>query len=228
MTKRILIILAVILTVLILIEIMSLLRLGSSLAGYARFWKQRSALQGEFVYVALGDSTAQSIGASEPLHGYVGILAKKIETKIGKKVRIVNLSVSGATVQDLIDKQLPELKNYQPDLITVGIGANDVARNNMDDFPAHYDSLAKSLPKNTFVTNMPYFGGRLRRNAEAIKASEIIKSDAERYQLKLVNLQDPLRAQNSILNYASDLFHPSNRAYRIWADAFWQKIEPTL
>lgn len=228
MIKRVLIGLLVLFAVIVVFELASLLRLKNSLNAFSSFWRQRAALEGDFVYVALGDSSAQGIGASAPLKGYVGLVAERIETKTGRKVRIVNLSVSGADVNDVTEKQLPQLKNYKADLITVTIGGNDVARNKLHDFERDYAALAGALPDGSFAANIPYFGGRIRRNAEAIRASEIIAGLSSKHGLRLVDLQTPLREQNSVLNYASDLFHPSDRAYRLWADAFWKEIEPSL
>lgn len=228
MFRRVLIGLAVFIAIVAIVEIASLLRLKNSLAAYAGFWRQKAALSGDFMYVALGDSSAQGIGASAPLKGYVGHVAERIEAKTGRTVRVVNLSVSGADVRDVTEKQLPQLKNYKADLITVSIGGNDVARNKLDTFERDYAALAAALPKGTFVANIPYFDGRIRNNAQAIKASGIIASLGSKHGLKIVDLQTPLREQNSALNYASDLFHPSDRAYRIWADAYWKEIEPSL
>lgn len=205
-------------------ETASLIRLKNSIDIYGRFWKQKANLGGDYIYVALGDSSAQGIGASQPMNGYVGLLAGDIEQKTGKKVQIINLSVSGAKISDVIDHQIPQLNKYKPDLITISIGGNDVANNLLDGFGARFDILASKLPRGTLVANVPYFGGRIRKNSDAIKANEIIRNSVEKYHLVLVDLQSPLREQNSALNYSSDLFHPSDRAYRIWETAFWKSI----
>lgn len=144
-------------------------------------------------------------------------------------MHVVNISVSGAKIQDVITKQLPELKNYRPDLVTIDIGANDVAGNyNSQIFQKQYDALAAALPKGTVVGNMPYFGGRIRHNSQAINANQYIAAAAQQHDLRVADLQTITHQRNSILDYAADYFHPSNRGYRNWADAYWQVIEPTL
>ena len=228
MLKRILIILAVVVLALVLIEVVNLYRLKTSIGRYASYWKGQTTKNGEFTYVALGDSAAQGVGASSPQNGYVGLLGKQIANTTGKSVRIVNLSVSGAEVEDVIDKQLPQLKNYKPDLITVEIGSNNVTHWNESAFAAQYNTLAAALPRGTVVANIPYFGGRSHQNDEAVAASKIIAAAAARYHLKLVDLQSYTAQYQSWLNYSWDFFHPSNRGYRIWDAAFWPIVKSAL
>lgn len=228
MQKRILLSLAAIIICLVLVEIVNLLELKANIGRYTNYWRAQTTANGNFTYVALGDSAAQGLGASKPELGYVGLLAKQIAQATGKRVRIVNLSVSGAQIEDVINKQLPELKNYKPDLLTVEIGANNVTHWNPTLFTKQYNQLAQALPPGTIISNIPYFGGRIRRNTQAIVASQIIAQAADTYHLKLVDLQSYTREHQSIRNYSWDLFHPSNRGYRNWDAAFWQVIEPTL
>ncbi len=226
--KPILIAIAGFIVLAAIIEVGLLLRLRSNLTSYATYWNERAKVDGELTYVALGDSAAQGIGASRAEYGYVGIVADRIQHKTGKTVRVINLSVSGATVASVIEKQLPELKKYQADVITIEIGANNVQKLNETTFAEEYDDLAKALPPKTFVATMPYFGGRARENDNALAASLIVRQAAERYSLPLAELQALTKDQQSFRNYSWDFFHPSNKGYRIWADAFWQAIEPTL
>ena len=144
-------------------------------------------------------------------------------------MRIVNLSVSGAKIQDVINKQLPELKNYKPNLVTIDIGGNDVAgKYNSATFQAEYDKLAAALPRGTVVGNLPYFGGRIRHNAQALNANTFISAAAQKYGLGVADLQTITRAHDSLSDYAADYFHPSDRGYQNWAAAYWAVIKPTL
>ena len=60
-------------------------------------------------YVAIGDSAAQGIGASRPDRSYVGVLADDIHAATGRSVRVINLSISGATVDvaTLLERHRP-------------------------------------------------------------------------------------------------------------------------
>jgi len=226
--KRILLVIAAVVLCLALIEVVNLLELKANIGRYADYWRSQATASGNFTYVVLGDSAAQGLGASKPQLGYVGLLAKQIAQTTGKQVRVVNLSVSGAQTEDVINKQLPELKNYKPDLLTVEIGANNVTHWDSALFSKQYNQLAQALPAGTIVANVPYFGGRIRLNTQALAASEIIAQAAATYQLKLVDLQAYTHTRQSIRNYSWDLFHPSNQGYKNWDAAFWQVIQPTL
>jgi acyl-CoA thioesterase-1 len=229
MNKKILVALGLLVLFLFSIEIIKLLQLKGSVSRYAEYWKQQANNQGEFTYVALGDSAAQGIGASKPELGYVGLLARQIQQQTGKTVRVVNLSVTGARINDLVQNQLPQLKIYKPDLTTVEIGSNDVANNyNSQKFQQQYNQMASLLPAGTIVANIPYFGGRLRLNTQAVNASKHIQETAQKHNLKLVDLQSQTRQKQSILNYAADYFHPSNRGYKNWETAFWTIIRPVI
>lgn len=229
MVKRFLLAVGLIVLLLLVFEIVGLLRLRSHLTTYAAYWHRQATEQGEFVYVALGDSAAQAIGASSPENGYVSLLAKQIGVVTGKRVRVVNLSVSGARVKDVVDKQLPELKQYRPDLVTVECGGNDVLHFNEASYRADYTKLVDGLPQGIFVANVPYFGGRKSgADATALLASQIATEKINRAGLNLVDLQTYTRTRNSPRNYSYDFFHPSNYGYRVWYAAFWDAIRPTL
>ncbi len=227
MVKNVAVAIGIIVLVLASVEVIRLLQLRASVASYAKYWRQYPD-QGTFIYVALGDSATQGIGASKPELGYVGLLAQHIQQATGKTMRIVNLSVSGAKIQDVLEKQVPQLAQYKPNLITVEVGTNDVTSYDAAKFQSQYDKLAAVLPPGSVVVNIPYFGGLIRANDKAVEASEFIAEAAHKYNLPLVDLQTETRAKNSIFNYAADGFHPSNRAYKIWEAAFWKTIEPLV
>ncbi len=210
-----------------LAELTALVMLKRSVSRYAKYWHSVSD-EGQFTYVVLGDSAAQAVGASSPEKGYVYLIARRVEQKTGKKVRIVNLSVSGAKVRDVLEKQIPELKNYKADLVTVEVGANDVVSGDTNSFGKTYDELTKALPKGSFVADIAYFGGRVRKNGQALSLNKYIHESVQKNDLKLVNLQQETHDRQSLRNYGADLFHPSNHGYEAWADAFWKQIEPTI
>lgn len=101
------------------------------------------AASGGALYLALGDSVAAGIGAA-PENGYVDQLGRLltgpgcVRLKAVCRIKTRNLSVSGATTQDLIDAQLPAALKLLAQrngnasaaddvrLITITIGGNDV------------------------------------------------------------------------------------------------------
>jgi acyl-CoA thioesterase I len=225
MLRKMLIGLGLFVLALVISELIGLLILRHNVGAYARYWQQQSEQPGDFTYVVLGDSIAQAIGASRPQDGYVGLVARQIEQRTGKRVRIINLSVTGAKISDLLQKQLPELSKYSPDLVTVEIGANDMRSYNSATFRAQYEQFITALPAGrSVISTMPYFGTRPGVNPHALDANRTIAKLAATYNVPMVDIYGALRAQQSPFIYAADFFHPSNRGYHVWYDAFWPAV----
>lgn len=234
--KKTMKIIGLLLLLLLIIEGVRLIQLSKQRNNYKNYWQGLIELPlpaNALVYVALGDSAAQSIGASEPRKGYVGLLAERLTQKTKRPVHIVNLSVTGARVQDVIDKQLPELQKLAlaPDtVISLAVGSNDIRSFNADNFKTSMSELLAGIPKNTIVADVPYFGGGRGNTGEknALIASRIISDLAQQNDLSFVELHEATKVHNSWRNYAADFFHPSDRAYQIWADAFWDVMERSV
>ena len=188
-----------------------------------RFWAQPQGAPGGLLYVALGDSAAQGVGASRPDRGYVGLLAERLGCTTGQPVQVVNLSSSGATIEDLLREQLPRLQQLQPDLVTVAIGGNDMFRADPVAFDACVDRLIAALPAQTVIADVPYFmHGHWERDAR--RAAATVTRVAGARGLPVVALHEALRCEGwaaMASQFAADWFHPNDRGYRVWADAFW-------
>ena len=78
---------------------------------------------GSIVYVALGDSTGAGVGAVEG--GYVARLHKRL-LEHRPESQLFNLCISGATTVDVLRRQLDQGVARKPDLVTLGIGINDI------------------------------------------------------------------------------------------------------
>lgn len=196
----------------------------------ADYWSQPRGETGGLLYVAFGDSAAQAVGASDPQHGYVNLLADRLRDSTGRPVEIVNLSRSGARIKDVLDTQLPALAalGRTPDVITVAIGGNDVRAYDRITFAREAGRLAAALPKGTYVADAPYFmHGRWERDAD--QAAGLLRQEAADEGLRPVALHAALKAQGSkamLTQFAADWFHPNDRGHRVWADAFWSEMAP--
>ncbi len=103
-----------------------LARLKGEVMTYSKYWSIPRGQNGGLVYLALGDSAAQGIGASQPDRGYVGLIADQIRMQTSRPVQVINVSKSGAKLADVIRDQLPLIAKYKADIITVDIGGNDI------------------------------------------------------------------------------------------------------
>jgi len=221
-TKVILITIAV----LVVAEFTALSWLYISVGKHKDYWANRANEKGEITYLALGDSTAQAIGASSPSRGYVGIIAKRLEQKTGKTVRVVNISVTGATMEDYLKTQAPQVKDIKADYVTIEIGANDVRSFEPQKFKDKFAQVLETLPDGTFVSNMPLFNSRPSSTNNGKLASVIVEQELQSYpNLRFVDLGKETTEKQTIFGFAPDLFHPNNISYKHWADAFWKEID---
>jgi acyl-CoA thioesterase-1 len=210
----------------VVLEIVALLWLLSTVSSYSSYWAEKSKTDGEITYLALGDSAAQGIGATSPMRGYVGLIAEDIGARTGKTVQIVNVSKTGAKMDDYLKDQAPVIETLKPDIVTIEIGANDIANFDATEFREKFKKVLETLPDGSYVSNMPLFNSRPGSTENAKQASKIIEEELRAYpKLVFVDLETETQENQSIFGFAPDLFHPNNLSYKNWANAFLKKIE---
>ncbi|MEO8902561.1 MAG: SGNH/GDSL hydrolase family protein [Polyangiaceae bacterium] len=210
-------------------------RLASHIPVNSKFWREQKKLPGELLYVAIGDSAAQGIGASRPDHSYVGVLAKHIRAELAaakdpRMLQVANLGISGATVPMAVELELPQLRRLEPDLVTVCIGANDIAVWDEERFRSGIRSIFDDLPAHSIVADLPSFYV-LPGEKRVLVANQILRAEAAARGLRVVGLHALTKRQGLwgvTTQFAGDLFHPNDRGYRIWAKAFETAIDERL
>jgi acyl-CoA thioesterase-1 len=196
--------------------------LNETLPVHSAWWRDHAKVRGEILYVAMGDSAAQGIGASRPDHSYVGLLARVIRDTTGRTVRVVNLSVSGSTVGLAVQDQLPKLAKYRPDVMTVSIGANDIAKWDPEGFERGLREIFAAVPSHALVADLPFFYFPHHERKVAV-ANDILRRLAAERGLTVVRLHRETRLRGfrrMFTHFADDWFHPNDHGYRVWAAAF--------
>jgi lysophospholipase L1-like esterase len=128
-------------------------------------------------------------------------------------------------MDDYLRTQAQVIATLKPDIVTIEIGANDIAHFNATDFRTKFKRVLKTLPDGSYVSNMPLFNSRPGSTGNAKQASVIIKEELSNYpKLTFVDLQAETEQHQSIFGFAPDLFHPNNLSYKNWANAFLKKI----
>jgi len=192
---------------------------------------------GPIVYVALGDSTGAGVGAKDG-GGYVARLFKRLEEqRPGSKLS--NLCVSGATTTDLIRDQLQHGVALDPDLVTIGIGINDIGHGlTLDQFAKNFDEILSTLKQKTHativVTNIPDISTAPRiptsmRSQYQQQIAEFCKRLEEignQYGVTIFDINTITKRElpSHPEYFSSDGFHPSDAGYELWASQMW----PTL
>lgn len=187
------------------------------------YWRERGRVApGSVLYVAIGDSAALGIGATTPQDGYVGLLADAIADRTGRPVRVRNLSIDGARLRTVIDEELPRLVGLQPDVVTLGIGANDVWTFDESRFRDEFEQICRRLPPNTVVSELPSFSV-LPVAGRARAANRIIHEVAAAHGFWVAPLYAVTGTGGfveALLGSAGDLFHPNDRGHARWSEAF--------
>lgn len=185
---------------------------------YAHRWEQqnRAALtESGPLWVVLGDSMAQSIGASGYDRGWAGQLAEWLPEH-----RLINLSFYGGRVKDLLERQIPVMESLdiQPNLVTVIIGSNDVLnRRFRPALPNSLRQLVDRLPPGTVIANQP------GPQAAAHEFNRILDGAIEARGLVLAECRDP-RVRKWKGKLSADHFHPNDRGYAGMAEIMAEAI----
>jgi lysophospholipase L1-like esterase len=198
---------------------------------YAAAWREANltALAGGrgARWVTLGDSMTQGIGASSPERGWVGQLSQRLAGQpAGREVHVVNLSQSGARVEDVIALQLPAWRALPPategEIVSVLIGSNDVfSPRHRNLLPEAFAELLAELPPGAVVSTLP----SPARVAERVNAqlTEAARSGAIR--LVSPGQLDPGAWSGRL---AADRFHPNDTGYAMIAEMFEPAIREAL
>lgn len=200
----------------------------------AAWWRERRKVRGDFWYLALGDSTAQGIGASVPGRSYVGQLTDRIEAELGDPIAVTNLGVSGAPTRLCVRDQLPRaaklLAKRTPHLVTLAIGANDIAEWDARAFHTNIGTIFDALPSHTIVGELPCF--HLPWNDRKVReANRILHTIAADRGLTVVPLYEATKrrgVRGILTEFAQDAFHPNDRGYEVWADTFWPAVRDRI
>jgi len=181
------------------------------------------------LWVVLGDSTAQGLGAPSPRGGYVGQALHQLRRRTGQPWRVLNLSVSGALIRDVLANQIPLLPEA-PDLVTCGVGANDVLFSTPARLFSDMRAVLAAVPEHTVVLDLPLpagFWGIVGRISVPYIAriNRVIREVAAERELTVAEISAHFTAPWAG-KFASDNFHPSQDGYRDWTRAVLAAIPP--
>ena len=193
------------------------------------------------IYVVLGDSTAAGIGGSYD-RGIAVTTARELASRY--RVTMTNLSVSGAQLRDVRQKQLAAAAALRPDVVLLSAGANDVTHltpigSMRRDLREIVQQLRAVNPEvRIVITGSPDMGAppripRLLRGLASHRtklANRMFEREAAAQHLTLAPIArttGPLfRADHSL--FADDRFHPNDRGYATWFPALHQALAEAL
>jgi acyl-CoA thioesterase I len=195
-----------------------------------------ASIEGPVNYLALGDSTGVGVGARNG--GYVArIFSRILSQRPGS--RLTNLCVSGATSSDVLEGQLDRGLTSDPNLVTLGIGINDIGHGfSVEEFARNYEQIISTLRNKTrariIVTNIPDISSapRIPQFARAqyqqaiINFNQRLEAIAARYEVTVFDVHTTTREQLPAHPefFSGDGFHPSDAGYELWANEMWPVV----
>ncbi|GAC1537465.1 MAG: hypothetical protein NVS4B8_20410 [Herpetosiphon sp.] len=189
-------------------------------------------------YVALGDSLTEGTydwGHGDRNAGFTYVLAEYLR-RVNPGLHYRNLGVNGARVADLFHGQVAAALADHPNLMTVLIGANDLAQTPVDTFRELFGRVLHQLRTESdaiiVVGNIPDVGRLLPVQYGAYRQvlierlrefNAVIAAAASVEKVSLVDLYNH-PAPGDPANISSDGIHPNPAGYRILANEFAQAL----
>lgn len=190
-------------------------------------------------YVALGDSYTIGISVAEAERWPNQLVAVEPRLEL-----VANLGVNGYASRDVIDRELPQLDQLEPEFVTLLIGVNDVVQRVptplyrwnleqiLDDLVARVGPrriLAVTTPDYTVTPSGAEYGDPARQS-EAIRAcNDAIRELAGGRLVHVVDVYDlSLAARDDPTLVAADGLHPSAAQYVLWVSRIFPAVHQML
>lgn len=199
------------------------------IASHAHYWRGQAEAAFEELdadqplIVVLGDSLSQAVGASSVEHSWIHRLVLHESQRLrNRPARIVNLSRSGAKIDDVLREQLPALRavDHPIQLVTCTVGSNDFARGgSFSKVESAMYSLMSRLPADAVLATLPAKGSIMAK-----RLNKTIRNEAGRSGLVVADVDAHLPGWRG--RSAGDRFHPNDLGYEAWFDAFAEVTPP--
>ncbi len=243
--KRVLIILAIFILAIILfmvVEILIIKNNGTDVpAPNIPRTSQTLGSGPALTYVVMGDSTSIGQGAD-----YSQSYAEASAQHLAKthRVTFVNVGISGATAKSVLDIQLSKAIKYKPDVVLLGVGANDAThftsgKSIQSSLQQIIDGLRKAncdvqivvtgSPAVDSVRRFPWPAKQLmglRTKQVNAAFAPIIKQNHLTLAPIALKTRDAFLADPTLL--AADKFHPDGRGYKLWIPVVNNALDQAL
>lgn len=217
-----------IIVVVLIVLAVRLVQVGQSVGKLRSYWSEqnRNVPAGDHIKIlALGDSVVQGVGASSFDKTLAGRIQDYVRDQTGKDVHTINLSVTGATVGDVVRNQLPTADLQAADMIILVASANDAFQKTpVDQYERDLAKLLAALPPGkTLMADMPW----VRHRSDYLPSLHRL---AKEYGFSLVSHDiDEPKSRLPFVYVAGDFLHPSDRGYKdIWFHSYKLHLDGTL
>ena len=164
--------------------------------------------------MVLGDGASLGLGASTRDAAYVRLVAEVLGDD-GTPWRVVNLASDGADIDDVLNRQLPELvalsAQRPADLVTCVVGTADM-RGRPRGVETRLRALLTALPEGAVIATLPPVWST--RTSAALNA--VVREEAARRGLRVAHVWDasPRRGR-----WSGAFYQPNDLGHARWAAA---------
>jgi hypothetical protein len=95
--------------------------------------------------VALGDGYTYGAGTDAPQRDSWPAQLADVLRRDGNRVYLANLAETGSSSINVRDMQVPAVEAYEPDIVTLQVGGNDVLADETDDYRANVEAILDVL-----------------------------------------------------------------------------------
>ncbi|MBO0702416.1 MAG: hypothetical protein J2P38_05755 [Candidatus Dormibacteraeota bacterium] len=190
-------------------------------------------------YLALGDSYTAGTGTVGPEHAFPARLARLAGEQLGVEIDVTNPAVDGFATADVIRQELPLLQAVRPHLVSILVGANDLARGWSREVYAQglqtiYEAIARAVrdPGCVLAVTVPdwspapaaaAFGSPDHLRREIDWRNEHAISEARRRGFRVFDVA-PISRRLGPAGLGPDGLHPTQQQYDLWADEMWEAL----
>lgn len=209
---------------------------------HSHYWRNQAesaldrptpALSGEApasppLMVVLGDSLSQAVGASSVEHSWIHrLVLHESQQRQNRPAGVVNLSRSGAKIDDVLRTQLPALRaiDRPMQLVTCTVGSNDLAGgSSLTKATRAMQTLMAELPEGAVLATLPAKGSIMAK-----RINRKIRAEATQAEVVVADVDVHLPGWRG--RSAGDRFHPNDLGYESWFAAFAEAtlaLEPAV
>ncbi|PEL84922.1 SGNH/GDSL hydrolase family protein [Bacillus wiedmannii] len=186
-------------------------------------------------FVSIGDSFTEGIGDEVEgiaLKSWVDHLVQLCE----KDIEYANFAKRGLVTKEIRSQQLEKALTFNPDLVSLIAGANDVLKGrwNHDAYKNDMEFMIDTLSKagaDIIIANLPDFTVRLTFASEKkqvikeqlLEANEVIHSLSREYKLHHVDFWNHHLVNDNTL-WSKDLIHPNSKGYVKVAELIYSSL----
>ncbi len=187
-------------------------------------------------YVALGDSLTAGVGVGSVLETYPYKIANHLANTNQANVTFVNLGIPGATADQVVRDELEKAIGYEPSIVTLLIGVNDMHNQvSKKVFSERVSKIVSSFPTaKVYVITAPYLGSseitlppyNWYFDWQMRSYNQILQGLKFNYYFSVIDLYSASKDvfDKDLANYSSDGFHPSAFGYDVWSNFLYDHI----